>query len=176
VSIGNDALQALLLDRGAVMIKRGDASIPAHFGSAARELSACVHGVGIANRSDLGKLAITGTRESVQALARRHAGVELARGGIAETPEEWWCADAVDRLLVIVSPERRAQLHDALDQLPQAHAREDLTVCDTSATLGSVAVVGRRLYRFLAALGLASPNADPRPAAPSVRSPCSPDR
>jgi glycine cleavage system aminomethyltransferase T len=163
MSVGNDALQARLRGRGAVMVTRGGASVAAHFGSAAGELAACVRGVGIANRSDLGKLVVTGPHESVQMLARRHAGVELARGGVAELTGGWWCADAVDRLILVVARELRAELYEALGQEARAPG---VTICDASETLASVAIAGRRMRHLLAALGIVSPNCDLRGLAP----------
>jgi glycine cleavage system aminomethyltransferase T len=163
MSVKRDALQAILTGRGAVMTSRAGISVPAHFGSPAGELSACVRGVGIANRCDLGKLVVTGPQASVRALARQHLGVELTRGGVAATPEGWWCADGTDRLLVIPAAEARAQLHDTLQQ---EERRKDITVLDASQTLASMAIAGRAMHHLMALLGIVRPTGDLRSLAP----------
>lgn len=163
MSVGNGALQAILRSRGAVITRRDGISIPANFGSAAGELSACVVGVGIADRCDLGKLMLSGPPGSVHALARRHTGVELAPGGVAATREGWWCADEVGHVVVLVAPALRARLHDALTQ---AGRPRGITVLDASETLSSVAVAGRRMPHLLAALAIVPPSGDLRSRAP----------
>jgi glycine cleavage system aminomethyltransferase T len=145
------------------MTRRGGIGVPANFGSAAGELAACLVGVGIADRRDLGKLRITGPRSSVQALARRHTGVGLVPGGVAATREAWWCAEEVDRLFVLVAAERRARLQDALRH--EARPR-GVTVSDVSETLTCVAVIGRRMPHLLAALCIVPASGDLRSVAP----------
>ncbi|HTX11787.1 MAG TPA: hypothetical protein VME22_24410 [Solirubrobacteraceae bacterium] len=163
MSVGNDALQAILTSRGAVMTKRGGMSVPAHFGSAAGELSACVRGVGIANRCDLGKLVVAGAERSIRALARHHVSVELAPGGVAATREGWWCADRADRLLVLVAAEARARLHATLMQDVRGR---DMTVFDASQKLASLAIAGRGMHHLLALLRIVPPMGNLRSVAP----------
>jgi glycine cleavage system aminomethyltransferase T len=163
MSVGNDALQAILRSRGAVMTRRAGISVPANFGSAAGELAACLVGVGIADRRDLGKLWLTGPRSSLHALAHRHAGVELAPGGVAATREAWWCAEEADRLLVLVAADLRARLQDALRHEVRPRG---VTVLDVSETLTCVAIVGRRMSHLLAALGIVPLSGDLRSVAP----------
>jgi glycine cleavage system aminomethyltransferase T len=163
MSVREDALQTILRSRGAVMTERGGISVPANFGSAAGELSACVRGVGIADRRDLGKLVVTGPEGTVPALARRYVGVQLAPGGVAATREGWWCADQTDRLLLLVAADLRARLHDTLSQAARPRA---ITVVDASQTLASLAVAGRQMHHLLALLGIVPPTGDLRSVAP----------
>jgi glycine cleavage system aminomethyltransferase T len=152
-------LDSIARMRGAVMTKRAGVSVPAHYGSAAAELSACVLGVGMAARADLAKLLLSGPPNSLNAIAQRHAGVELSQCGAAATSAGWWCAEANDRVLAIVAPDLRSRLHAAL-------AREGrplgVRVIDASGRLATVALAGRRMQHLLAALALVLPSCDLR--------------
>ena len=163
MSVGNAALQAILRSRGVVMAQRGGMSVPANFGSAAGELSACVVAVGIADRSDLGKLVVTGPHSKLHAFVSRHTGVALSPGGVVAMAEGWWCADGVDRLLVLGAPCLRTRVHDILRR--EARPRR-IAVLDVSEKLTCVAVAGHRMPDLLAASAIVPPTDDLRSLAP----------
>jgi glycine cleavage system aminomethyltransferase T len=150
---------------GAVMIDRNGARVPAHYGSPAGELAVCVRAVGIADRSDLGKLAVTGEPELLADLLLHVAGVSLAAtGAVAHRAGAWWCAAAADRAIVLCEPARRAHLLDLLRAT--ARRRPALRVDDLTTELSAIAVVGRAATRVLAELGALGPADDPRSVPP----------
>lgn len=148
---------------GAVM--RRDSLVPSHYGSAAGELAVCVHAVGIADRSDLGKLVVNGEPGLVADLLLHVAGVSLAAtGAVAERAGAWWCAAAADRVIVLCEPARRAKLLDLLRAT--ARRRPSLRVDDVTTQLSAIGVVGRSTTRVLAGLGALGPAGDPRSVPP----------
>jgi hypothetical protein len=56
------------------MTKRGGRSVPAHYGSAATELSVCVTGVGLADRSDLAIASLTAPAHEIDEALTRFLG------------------------------------------------------------------------------------------------------
>jgi glycine cleavage system aminomethyltransferase T len=155
---------------GAVMIDRDGARVPAHYGSAAGELAVCMRAVGIADRSDLGKLVVTGEPAPLAELLLHVAGVSLAAtGAVAQCAGAWWCAAGGDRVIVLCEPARRAHLLDLLRAT--ARRRPSLRVEDVTTRLSAIAVVGRSTRRVLAELGALGPAGDPRRVPPfaSVR-------
>jgi hypothetical protein len=93
--------------------------------------------------------------------------VELAPGGVTATPEEWWCCNEADRLLVLTGAHVRTRLRDTLRH---EAGRVGGTVYDASEALTCVAVVGRRMPHLLAAIGLVPPTLDLRIADPLLSS------
>lgn len=95
---------------GAVMVDRGGVSVAAHYGSAAGELAVCIRAVGLADRSELGKLVLSGSEAGVAELVRRMTGAALAPAGVSISSEAWWCAAAPGHVIVLCDPRRRARL------------------------------------------------------------------
>jgi len=130
---------------------------PADYGSAAGELAACVRGVGLADRGDLGVLAVSAPERLIAELGRRLSGAPLLPGGVAFAAGGWWCRDG-HGLLGICEPERRervaAHLLGALGEL------RGLRLHERSAELQPLALLGARAPELLSALGgLESPAA-----------------
>jgi glycine cleavage system aminomethyltransferase T len=157
-------LDAVARRAGAVTVERQGARIPAHYGSAAGELAVCLRAVGIADRSDLGKLVVTGRPEGVAELVRRAAGSTLAVTGVAAAGGAWWCAAAPDRLLVLTEPAKRLRTLELL----RAAARPlgGVRVADASTALSAIAVLGRHSLTVLAALEALGAEAEPRSVPP----------
>ena len=160
-------LDAVIRRAGAVMIERDGSSVAAHYGSPAGELAVCLRTVGIANRSDLGKLAVTGRPEAVAELVQRVVGASLAGTGVAMSAGAWWCAAAPERLVVLCEPPLRARLLQMLRTAARPLA--GVHVHDASAALSAVAVVGRCAMSVLSALEALGPENDPRSAPPFAR-------
>jgi glycine cleavage system aminomethyltransferase T len=137
-------------------VARG-ARVPDDYGSAAGELAACVRGVGLADRGELGALEVLAPEPLLAELGRRLGGVPLAPGGAAFAAGGWWCRDERG-LLALCEPEQRehvaAHLLAALGELRGTRLRE------RSAELHPLALLGARAPELLTALGaLASPEA-----------------
>jgi glycine cleavage system aminomethyltransferase T len=164
------SLDTVVRRAGAVMVERDGGSVAAHYGSAAGELAVCMRAVGIADRSDLGKLIVSGEPEPLAELLLQVAGVSLAApGAVAERGGAWWCAAGGGRALVLCDPARRAHLLDLLRAA--ARRRPSLRLDDVTAQMSAIAVVGRSTRRVLAELGALGPAGDPRRVPPfgSVR-------
>jgi glycine cleavage system aminomethyltransferase T len=158
-------LDTVVRRAGAVMIDRDGCCVPAHYGSAAGELAVCMRAVGIADRSDLGKLVVNGDPERVADLLAHVAGVSLAApGAVADCAGAWWCAAAPDRVIVLCEPARRVKLLDLLRT--GARRLPSVRVDDVTPQLSAIAVVGRSATRVLAAVGALGPARDPRCVAP----------
>src|SRR4051794_28680553 len=134
---------------GAVVTDRAD--VAAHYGSPTAELAACVRTVGLADRSDLGKLAVTGSEARVDELVRRTIGTSIARRGVSASAGAWWCALSPGRVLVVCDRAQRARLLDVLRV--QARRAVSVDVTDVSSALTALAVVGRATSELLASLG-----------------------
>ena len=103
--LAHSPLEPLLQKAGATMVARHGWWVAAHFGSPGGELALCDTAVGLADRSDLGKLELRGEAgragdagRPAHAAARSCPGEALLAGGA------WWCS---------VSPEHVIALCDA---------------------------------------------------------------
>ena len=153
-----------LRQAGAVIGTRHGRSVAIHFGSAAGELAACLRGVGLVERSDLGLLGVEAPPDRLDDVIARLAGAPLSVGGVAAVGDGWWCRVADREALVVcpldVAPRRMRQLHD------ESHRTTGLAVRDRSGELSAIGVVGRATPRLLAALGAYGEHADPRRVRP----------
>ena len=136
------------------------------YGSAAGELAACVTAVGLADRSQLTKLALIGSPPALRELTIGLTGTELAPGGAVRSGGAWWCAETPSRTIVLCDPRWATRLRAALAQ--EAPRRPDIGVTDHTADWATLAVVGRRAGELLAGLGVYGSSGDPR-AVPPVR-------
>jgi len=139
------------------------APVCAHFGSAAGELAVCVRRVGLANRSDLGKLELSGPAPALDELVRRVASVSLAPGGTGPSGGAWWCRGE-ERVLVLCEPGQRQRLRTLLGAA--IHRCAGVRLRDVTEELDALAIVGSRAGRLLGALGVLGPEADLRRSAP----------
>jgi glycine cleavage system aminomethyltransferase T len=158
------ALDTVFRRAGAVMVDRDGSTVAAHYGSPAGELAVCVRAVGIADRSDLGKLVVTGRPDMVDEFVQRCAGASLAASGVAISAGAWWCAAAPDRVIVLCDPLRRAQLLEVARMAARQHP--GVQIDDRSRSLAAIAVAGRSLTGVLSALAALGPADDPRSAPP----------
>jgi len=160
-------LDTIMRRAGAVVNESNGATVAAHYGSPAGEVAVCVRMVGLADRSDVGKLVVTGRPVSVAGLIRRLIGESLAPAGVSFTAAGYWCAASAERVIVICESARRAHLLDVL----RAEARRlpGVDVTDRSAELSAIALLGRHTMSVLAALGALGPGGDPRSAPPFGR-------
>ena len=147
-----------------MLVPHGGRVVVAHYGSAAGELAACVSAVGLADRSELGKLALEGPPEQLAHLSQRLTGTELAPGGAVLSGGAWWCAERPDRLLVISDPSVGDRLQAALSA--RVARRSAVCLIDRSSDLAALAVVGRRASALLAELGVYGASGNPRHVPP----------
>jgi glycine cleavage system aminomethyltransferase T len=155
---------AVVTSRAGAVMTRGGANVAVHYGSAAAELGVCVAAVGLADRSDLGKLAITGPADGIADLLRDIVGAPLEPAGVAVAAAAWWCAASPEHVIVQCERARAPRLLRMLRA--QARRLPGVEVADVSASLSAIALVGPRAPRLLSALGALGPGGDPRSAAP----------
>jgi glycine cleavage system aminomethyltransferase T len=158
------ALGDVVRQAGGVLVPHGGQAVVANYGSAAGELAACVSAVGLADRSELAKLALEGPPEQLRHLSQRLTGTELAPGGAVLSGGAWWCAERPDRLLVISDPRIEDRLHAVLSA--RVARRSAVSLTDRGAELAALAVVGRRASALLAELGVFGASGNPRHVPP----------
>jgi hypothetical protein len=151
------SLDALTRRAGAIVT--GRLGVAAHYGSPAGELAVCVRAVGLVDRSDLVKLAVTGRPAVLRELVRRASGMSLSPGGWAVGAGAYWCAVSDEIVLALAEPGGAS--------LPETLASADVVVADRSADWAAIGLVGEATLRVLGAVGVIG---HPRLARPFGRS------
>jgi glycine cleavage system aminomethyltransferase T len=147
------------------MTRRGGRPVPAHYGSAAAELSACMTGAGLAHRPDLDVLTLSAPRRGLDQLMTRVLGLPIAPGGAVPDAGAWWCRPLSGAEVVVVCP------HDRAGRLESALARDASrlaggTVSDVSGSWVVLQLVGRRAGDVLCDLGVYGADGDPASTPP----------
>jgi glycine cleavage system aminomethyltransferase T len=147
------------LTRRAGAFVNGRAGVASHYGSPAGELAICVRAVGLVDRSDLVKLALTGPQDELVELVHGTSGHSLSPGGWVFAAGAYWCAASPELVLAIAEP-RDPSLTEAVAGLD---VPAGVDVADRSADWTALGLAGEHTIGVLAALGLV---ADPRRARP----------
>jgi glycine cleavage system aminomethyltransferase T len=150
---------------GAIRGDHDGRPVTLHYGSAAGELAACVSRVGLGDRSELGKLALEGSHETLRQVVSHLTGMALATGGALCTGTVWWCAPTPERVLVLTEPSDGDRLQSRIRRLGARHP--DLRIRDLSHAWSTIAIVGRQAGDVLARLGVYGATGDPRSVAPA---------
>jgi glycine cleavage system aminomethyltransferase T len=158
-------LDAVVSRAGAIRCDHDGRPVALHYGSAAGELAACVSRVGLGDRSELGKLALEGPRETLGQVISHLTGMALAPGGALCTGTAWWCAPAPERVLVLTEPGDGDRLQSRIRRLGARHP--DLRIRDLSHAWSAIAIVGRQAGDVLARLGVYGATGDPRSVVPA---------
>jgi glycine cleavage system aminomethyltransferase T len=97
-----------LVDRleqaGGVMVMRDGHPVAAHFGSTATEVAVCVKRVGLAVRSDLAVLDVTGAEPRLAAFLADALGQSVPSPGRARQIAGTWCCRVASDRAVVVGP------------------------------------------------------------------------
>jgi glycine cleavage system aminomethyltransferase T len=157
-------LDAVVARAGAIRCDHDGRRIAVHYGSAAGELAACVSRVGLADRSELTKLALEGPQPMLQHVISSLTGGALASGGAIRTGPAWWCGVGPERVLVLAEPGNGDRLHSRIRRLVARHPA--LRIRDLSVQRSAIAIVGRHAGDVLAQLGVYGATGDPRSAVP----------
>ena len=143
------------------MVVEQGVTVAADFGSMAGEVALCTQAVGIADRSELVKLELSG---AAAPLARAYEEVtgrdpveRLAR--LAE--RAWWCCLPGERVVCLSEPADEAAVRARAEGL--ASAEPEVALSDRSGELAAVGVVGPSAEALLRSAGLA-PGAEIPPA------------
>jgi glycine cleavage system aminomethyltransferase T len=102
--LAHSPLEPLLQRAGATMVARHGWWVAAHFGSPGGELALCDTAVGLADRSDLGKLELRGDAGALETLVGQLTGGQVLPGEALLAGGAWWCS---------VSPHHVIALADA---------------------------------------------------------------
>jgi glycine cleavage system aminomethyltransferase T len=138
---------------GAVSVMRDSRTVAAHYGSAATELAVCVKGVGLAFRSDLDTLALSGHPAWLDHVLGKALGGRIPQTGSATAMAGALCCRVDAEHAVVVAPAGAAARWRRI-------AREAIVVgnpiafADRSADLTVLSLVGPRARRLLASAGL----------------------
>jgi len=150
---------------GAVLTRRAGRWVPAHYGSAAGELAACVSRVGLADRSDLGTLSIVSGGSSLDRLLLRSLGHGVAPGGAVFDGGNWWCRSRSGEEVTIICPYARVSRTSAIVG-NEVRCFTGAAPIDLSDSHFQMNVVGRRTGAVLRSLGVYGPNGDARDVVP----------
>lgn len=133
-------LAATLRRLGATFAQRDGWSVAASFGDPEGEVTACRTSVGVADRSELDKLELTGSADALAALvgavstAEEERSARLEPGTALRAADAWWCPVTPNRVMVLAE----AGGTDA------PGSSERASVVDVTTQLGAIALVGPR--------------------------------
>jgi glycine cleavage system aminomethyltransferase T len=144
-------LDSVLRRAGAVFGVHGGDLVALNFGSAAGELAACVHGVGLADRSEVAKLVLEAPAAQLSDLIALLAGRGLAAGQAFSAHGAWWCGAAPDRAVVLCDRPVAGRLCESLRS--QRLRRFAPSVQDRSRDWVAIELIGRDAPKLLAELG-----------------------
>jgi glycine cleavage system aminomethyltransferase T len=155
-------LETVLRQAGAVFATRAGRPTVVNYGSPPGELAVCLRAVGLADRSELTKLALSapaGLGEFVERLT----GSRLAVGGALYAAGAWWCAASATRIVVLVEPIAGARFQERLRTETRHLA---LSIEDHTSDWAAFELIGRRARKVLAVLGIYGDTSDPRRVPP----------
>jgi glycine cleavage system aminomethyltransferase T len=144
-------LDPVLRRAGAVFGVHGRSLVALNYGSAAGELAVCVHGVGLADRSDVAKLVLEAPPTQLSDLSVLLAGRSVAAGQAFCAHGAWWCGAAPGRAVILCEPPVGDRLRDSLAS--QRLRRFSLTVEDRSYRWAAIELIGRDAPKVLSELG-----------------------
>jgi glycine cleavage system aminomethyltransferase T len=142
-----------ILQAGAVMALRDGHPVAAHFGSTATELAVCVKRVGLAVRSDLGTLELTGPEPWLSHFLADALGQHLPSPGRAGRTAGTWCGRVAGDRAVVVGPWSATARWTRF--VREAIVTGSAIACsDRSASATALTLVGPRVERLLGDVGL----------------------
>jgi glycine cleavage system aminomethyltransferase T len=151
MSLYRSPLEDVLRRAGAVMTHRDGWRVAAHFGSPGGELAVCARGVGLVDRSELGKLELRGYPEAIDQVLCQLTDRQLEPGEVLSGEGVDWCLASPDRLFALCEPDvyfdLSERLHDAARRAP------GVLLTDETEELAALALLGPAAPSLIAALG-----------------------
>jgi glycine cleavage system aminomethyltransferase T len=144
-------LEAVMRRAGAVMVPREGWCVAAHYGSPAGELAVCSSGVGMVDRSDLGKLELCGDPDVVDLVVSDISDGQVEPNEVLRAGGVRWCAASPDRLFALCEPAQLCDLSERLNEAVGSAPRALLT--DETDELAALALLGPAAPAVVAALG-----------------------
>jgi glycine cleavage system aminomethyltransferase T len=151
--IASPSIDDRILRAGAVMAQRDGHPVAAHFGSAATELAVCVKRAGLAVRSDLGTLEVSGPEPWLSHFLSDAVSERAPSPGRAgRTAGTWCCRLAPDRAVIVGPWSATARWRRIVREAIVTGS--PIACSDRPAT--ALTLVGPRAQRLLTEVGLDS--------------------
>lgn len=154
-SLEHSPLEPLVRRAGATMTARHGWWVAAHYGSAPGELALCRTAVGLADRSDLGKLELRGEPGAVEQLVGQLTGGQIQPGDALRAAGAWWCSVSPEHVLVLCGADAAARVAAAVGAA--ARWTPGASVTDATRDLAAVGLLGPSTRAVLAALWSSDP-------------------
>jgi len=149
---GPDPLDSELKRAGAVLVSDHGSIVPANFGSVSGEIAVCQRGVGMADRTDLTVLELSGKAERVAQSVERMTSRSPEAGASWVSTGSWWVAISAERVLALADWTGAERIkHGLRAPAPGLRTAELEDVTDSYSVL---TLIGPRTGKLLAAAGL----------------------
>ena len=154
-ALAHSPLEPQLQKAGATMVARHGWWVAAHYGSPAGELALCETAVGLADRSDLGKLELRGERSALEQLVGQLSGGSVDPGDALLAEGAWWCAVSRTHVIALCDAAETERLaagaREAVRWTPGA------TATDVTAAYAALGLLGPRTPDVLSELSDTEP-------------------
>jgi glycine cleavage system aminomethyltransferase T len=141
-ALAHSPLEPQLQKAGATMVARHGWWVAAHYGSPAGELALCETAVGLADRSDLGKLELRGEPSALEQLVGQLSGGRADPGDALLAEGAWWCAVSRTHVIALCDAGETARLRDrTLDAVRWAPGA---TAADVTMAYAAIGLLGPR--------------------------------
>ena len=161
-TLAHSPLEALVQRAGATMVARHGWLVAAHYGSPGGEMALCDRAVGLADRSDLGKLELRGDAEPLEQLVGQLTGGQVLSGEALLAGGAWWCAVSREHVIALSDAGRTERVRSAVGEA--ARWTPGVTVTDLTARLAALGLLGPATEDLLEELSGSEPalrNVDP---------------
>ena len=161
-TLAHSPLEPLVQKAGGTMVARHGWLVAAHYGSPGGEMALCDRAVGLADRSDLGKLELRGEAEAVEQLVGQLTGGQVLSGEALLAGGAWWCAVSGEHVIALSDAGQTERLRSALGEA--ARWTPGVTVTDFTARLAALGLLGPGTEDLLEELSGSQPalrNVDP---------------
>ena len=154
-ALAHSPLELQLQKAGATMVTRHGWWVAAHFGSSAGELALCETAVGLADRSDLGKLELRGEAGAIELLVGQLSGGQLSPGDALLAEGAWWCAVSPGHVLALCDAGETERVRSAAIQAVRWTPGAEVT--DVTARFAALGLFGPRTADVLIELSDSEP-------------------
>jgi glycine cleavage system aminomethyltransferase T len=161
-TLAHSPLEPLVQKAGGTMVARHGWLVAAHYGSPGGEIALCDRAVGLADRSDLGKLELRGEEEAVEQLVGQLTGGQVLSGEALLASGAWWCAVSGRHVIALCDASRTERLRSALGEA--ARWTPGAAVTDLTPRLAALGLLGPATEDLLEELSSSEPalrNVDP---------------
>jgi glycine cleavage system aminomethyltransferase T len=141
-ALAHSPLEPQLQKAGATMVARHGWWVAAHYGSPAGELALCETAVGLADRSDLGKLELRGEPSALEQLVGQLSGGRVDPGDALFAQGAWWCAVSRTHVIALCDAADTARLGGAAGEA--VRWTPGATVADVTAAYAAICLLGPR--------------------------------